>query len=244
LTTNEQEEKKTPRITELVAIVSVMVTILIAGTSLLSNSANVPWWWFHFSFIILIALTFFIPSVIFFKPISKRFKKRKLERKQNAVARKYFPEFRNLVDTSKRFNSNIRDIFSNLKSSHDSLESSLVTYILQSYQSNEIDSMFYFIDKEINASDKTFRELCLIMKHLESVLEIYKKNLRIIEEFVHEIRDFKGKKIAKGIEAKFESFREKYNYFVKDFKKYCQKVNQELGEREFPEWAIDYVKKW
>jgi hypothetical protein len=82
------------------------------------------------------------------------------------------------------------------------------------------------------------------MKHFEVVLNIYERNLKIIDEFAREMQYVTKKPIAKGIEAEFENFREKYNYFVKDFQDYCRKVNQELGEREFPEWAIDHVKKW
>lgn len=46
--TNEKEEKKGLGIRELVEIVGVMVTILIAGTSLLSASGYVPLWFVSF----------------------------------------------------------------------------------------------------------------------------------------------------------------------------------------------------
>jgi hypothetical protein len=73
-----------------------------------------------------------------------------------------------------------------------------------------------------------------------------KKSLEIIDKFAHEMINLTQKPIAKGIEDDFESFREKYNYFVKDFKEYCKKCNQELEEteREFPEWAVDNINRW
>ena len=101
-----------------------------------------------------------------------------------------------------------------------------------------------YVEKELDESDKTFRDLSLIMKHFEFILDIYKKNLKIAEDFAHEMMSLNGKPIVKSVEDNFEAFREKYNHFLKDFKDYCQKVNQGIGERMFPEWAFDYVKKW
>ena len=244
MTTSEKEEKKGLRITDLVAIVSVMVSILVAGTSLLSASGNVPSWWFHFSLIFLMGLVFSVPCMIFAKTISKKVKKFNLKRKQNAIARKQFAEFKDLVDASKRFNISIRDILHSLRTHYkNNIKSSLAKHTL-SYDGYEINNYFIYIEKELSESNMTFRDLSFIMTNFESVLNFYKRYLKIIEVFVHEIISLTGKPIAKGIEAEYESFREKYNYFVKDFKDYCRKVNQELGEREFPEWAIDHIKKW
>lgn len=245
MNTTEKEEKKRPRLTELFAFVSVVVSIIIAGTSLLNYSGNVPLWWFHFSFIVLIALAVFTPIMIFIQPISERVKKWRLKGKRNAVSRKYFSEFRDLVDASKRFNRSIRDILHSLRTHYaNEIKSPMTIDTLQSYNESEIQNMFHYIDKELEESNKTFRDVCLIVKHFEFVLNIYKRYLRIINEFARGIQNVTKKPIAKGIEKEFESFREKYNYFVKDFKEYCHKVNQELGEYDFPEWALDHVKKW
>lgn len=245
MTKIEQEEKKALGIRELVEIVGLIVAILVAGTSLLSSSENVPWWWFHFSFIVLIALAFSIPSVIFAKPISRRLNESKLRRKRNAIARKYFLGFRDLVDASRRFDSSIRSIEDSLRTHYSNdIKSSLARHVLQSHVELEIRHTFFEIEERLKESNKTFRDLYLIMRQLEFCLDIYTRHLKNIEVFVHEITSQTGKPIAKGIEAEFEAFREKFNYFVKDFRDYCQKVNQELGERKFPEWAIDYVKKW
>ena len=182
--------------------------------------------------------------MIFAKTISKKVKKFNLRRKQNAIARKQFAEFRSLVDASKRFNISIRDILYSLRAHYkNNIKSSLAKHTL-SYDGYEINNCFICIEKELSESNMTFRDLSFIMTNFEGVLNFYKRYLKIIEVFVHEIASLTGKPIAKGIEAEYESFREKYNYFVKDFKDYCRKVNQELGEREFPEWAIDHIKKW
>lgn len=85
----------------------------------------------------------------------------------------------------------------------------------------------------------------LIAKHLEDVLRTYWRNIRIIEEFVHDIRDSKGKPIDKGVERNYESFREQYNLFLNDFTKFCRRVNQEMGETLLPEYAFsEPIKAW
>lgn len=161
------------------------------------------------------------------------------------VAERHFLGFENLLDASKGFNSTIRSISDTLRTHYgNEIQKGLGIHGLQSHSESEIQNSLYEIEAELKESNKTFRDLYLIMKHFELVLKMYKQNLKAIDEFARVIQAVTQKPIAKGIEADFESFREKYNYFVKDFMDYCQKVNQELGEREFPEWAIDYLQKW
>jgi hypothetical protein len=124
------------------------------------------------------------------------------------------------------------------------MESHTIDHVMQSYNTQEIYNILYYIDKEVKESDKSFRELYLLTKRLESVLFIYAKNLKIIEEFVHDMRDFKGKEIAKGIEKEYESFREQYNLFLNDLTKFCHKVNQEIGDNLLPEYAFSPIKAW
>ena len=76
----EQKEKKS-RLTELFAFVGVMVSIIIAGTTLWNYSGNVPSWWFQSSFIFLVLLTFFTIVIFFHKPLSERTWKFRLQRK-------------------------------------------------------------------------------------------------------------------------------------------------------------------
>jgi hypothetical protein len=245
MTEDEKEKKKGLDIADWIKLIGYVAAILVATTSLLSARGDIPSWWFDFSLIFLMMLIFSVPVMIFAKPISKKVSKLRVERKRNTIAQKYLLEFKNLVEASRTLSYSIRSILDSLRNHYSNdIKSSLVLHILQSYNDQEIQNFFYSIDKELNESNKTFRDLLLIMKRFELVLYIHKKYLKIIEEFVHEIMNLTQKPIAKGIEAEFESFREKYNDFVKDFQDYCKKVNQELGDRVFPEWASEYVKKW
>ena len=245
MTENEKEEKKTPRITEVVTVVSVMVTILIAGTSLLSNTANIPWWWFHFSFIILIALTFFIPSMIFYKPISERVNKWRLKGKRNTIARKHFAEFKDFVDG---FGSASYEIFSVLDRLRGHLEPRirekmgvLPIRLLQVHNRNDVESPIYYLKERLEESKKTFRELTLLMGQFSIILEICEKTQKLVFELGREVKE--EYEVPEHIKREYEEARERYNDFIKHYNRYCHKLNQELGERVFSE-HFDLAKRW
>lgn len=245
MTVEEPEEKKSPRITEIAAVVGVMVSILVAATSLLSNSGNLPSWWFDFSLILLIALTFFMPTVIFARPIKERIEELRLVRRRDAVARKYSSKFKDLVIRSRNFNNTIRYILDSLRRHYENdIKSRLAMHVLESYNESEVQNILYNIEREIDESESRFCYLLLIMKHFEMLLDIYKRNLKVIEVFVHEIMSTTEKPIAKGIEADFEAFREKYNDFIKDITDFCHTINQETKGWNFPEHSFEYLKKW
>ena len=229
---------------EWVKVVGYIASILVASTSLLSASENVPAWWFHFSLIFLMGLVFSVPCVIFTKPISKRIKRYRLGKKQNTIAQRHFSRFEDLVYTAKRFNSPLMRVKDSLRTHYENkIQSSLAMDALRSNIESEIRNKFFEIEEMLKESNKTFRDLYLIVKQFELCLYIYKGQLKIIEEFAHEMMVQTNKPIAKGIEAEYEAFREKFNDFVKDFKDYCRIANKELGEQKFPEWAIDRIKK-
>ncbi|MBS7632559.1 hypothetical protein KEJ15_02905 [Candidatus Bathyarchaeota archaeon] len=244
MTRGEPEGKNGPKITELAAVVGVMVSILVAATSLLSNSGNLPSWWFYFSLILLIALTFFIPIMIFIRPVRERIGERRLERRLNGIARRYFPKLKDLVIKSRYFNNSVRTLMDNIRRRYEKeIKSQLVSHVLESHNINETYDTIVVIEKEIEESDKTYCNLCLLMKRFEQVLESYKRNLKIHEVFAHEIMTTTDKPITKDLEADYEAFREKYNDFLKDVTDFCNNINQETGRRDFPEHSFEYLKK-
>ena len=169
MTANEKEEKKGLEITDWIKLVGVVVSILVASTSLLSASGNVPSRWFDFSLIFLLAIIFSVPFMIFAKPISKGFKKWRLKRKRNAIAQKHLAEFRSLVDASKRSNISIRDILYSLRKHYENnIKSSLAKHTL-SYDEYEINNSFRYIEKELSESNMTFRDLSLVSKQKSPV---------------------------------------------------------------------------
>jgi hypothetical protein len=241
----ENEGKKGPGIAELAAAVGVMVSILIASTTLLNNSGNLPSWWFSFSLIVLIALIFFMPVMIFARPVYDQIRYVRLGRKRNSVSREHASEFKDLVERSRRFSYDIRNIMNSFRNYYtNDIKSLLTISLLQDYGQQRIDNVMFNIEKDIDKSDKTFRDLYLIMMHFESVSDIHKRNLEIIEVFAHEMMTTTQKPIPKGIEAEFETFREKYNYFVKDITDFYHKVNQESESNVFPEHSFEHLKKW
>lgn len=242
---SEREEKKGPRITEFAVVVGVIVSILVAVTSLLSNSGNLPSWWFYFSLIALFALIFSIPLMSFAHSIRERIRRVRLERKRDVVSRKYASQFRDLVECSRRLNYDTRTIMDSLRNHYtNDIKSQLAISSLQNHGQQEINEIMFDIEKDIDASDKTYRDLRLIMKRFELVSDIQKRNLKLIEVFAHEMMTATQKPIAKGIEAEFEAFREKYNPFMKDVKDFCHRINQEIENYDFPEHSFEHLKKW
>ena len=222
-----------------------MVSILVAGTVLLSNSANIPWWWFHFSFIVLIALTLSIPTVIFFKPIAERVKKWRQKRKRNAIAQKYFAEFKDLAEG---FGSASYGIFSVLDGLRGHFEPKirekmglLPIRLLQIHNRNDVESPMYHLKEKFKECNETFRELALLIEQFNIILEICEKTSKLIREFGTEIKQ--EHKIPEHIEREYEESREKYNDFIKYYERFCHKLNQELGENAFSE-HFDLSKKW
>ena len=233
-------------IKELIEGIGVLVAILVAGTSLLSNSGNLPSWWFDFSLVFLIVLTFIVPTVIFWGSISKRLGKFNLNRKKDAVARKYFTEFEDLLENFRRTTDLLPRILDSLRSEFDpKLKEKmglLPSYLLQEYGRNDLTHPLYNLNKGFESSNRSFRELCLLLDEFEIVIYSVRRLLRIIFIFVEEMK--KEYSIPDGVEREFEDFREKYNAFLRDFKKYAKKGNKEIGELAFPEFVGEFIKKW
>jgi len=240
----EPEKKESPRTTEIAAFVGVMVSILVAVTTLLSNSVNLPEWWFVISLVLLILLAFSMPAMIFIRPVRKRIRQMMLERKLNGISRRYLPKLKDLVVKSRGFGNSIDMLLNNMRGTYGSgIKSQLASYALNSFSQNETSNATFAIEREIDESDKTYYYLCLLMKGFEAVLESYERGLKIYNIFAHEIMTTTDKPIAKGFEAEYEAFREKYNDFQKDVTDFCHNVNQETGRYDFPEHSFEYSKK-
>jgi len=245
LTLEEPKEKKSPRITEIAAVVSVMVSVLIAGTTLFNYSGNLPSWWIQLSFVFLIILTFSVPVMVFAHPINERIGNARLRRRRDSVSRAYASEFKDLVVASRGFTSSVRTLFDNIRRLYaNMIKNQLAMHVLESYNEQEIQNTLYKIEADIDKSDMNFRESCILMDEFEMVLDAFKKSFKILEVFAHEIINTTEKPIAKGIEDDYEACREKYNLFLKDVIGFCHKMNQETEGWDFPEHHFEYLKKW
>lgn len=151
---------------------------------------------------------------------------------------------KDIVIRFRVFNNSAKPLIDNIKRQYENeIKSQLAAYVLGSYNENETYDATVVIEREIDESDKTYHDLCLLMKQFESVLESYKRSLKIHEVFAHEIMATTDKPIVKGLEADYEAFREKYNDFLKDVTDFCHSINQETGRWDFPEHSFEYLKK-
>jgi hypothetical protein len=240
----EQKEKK-PRLTELFAFVGVIVSIIIAGTTLWNYSANVPSWWFIASFLILFVLTFLTIIMFVFEPLSKRIRSYRLKRKKDKIAKKYFSEFLDLAET---FRKSIYPLFYALQELRGHVEpeikmkmGNLPTRLMQPHQRTDVENPLNTLKKRFGESKRTFRELILLTDNFNTIISINQKNLKLFCEYYREAK--KDYTIHENVERQYEEYREKYNAFLRDFRKTCHKINEEIGETTLPEYAGDFANK-
>jgi hypothetical protein len=233
---NSNTEKKTSKITEIAAIIGVIVSVLIAGTTLFNYSSNLPLWWFQLTFIALIILLFSIPIMILYQPINAKIEKEIAKRKRNAISRKYASDLKDLVRSSDNFRNSTKSIFDMLGSRYKpKMQNKIATYAFDNFGmgkiSNEVQSILY----EIDTSDKTYNELHLIMEHFKLVLDEYDRGLTTLAVIAHEIMSNPDEQIPKDIVDSYENLREKYNVFLYKVNDFSHKINKETGRNDFPE---------
>jgi hypothetical protein len=228
----------------LFAILTILVSVLVAGTTLWNFREKLPDWWFQTTLAVLLLIVVILVFNTMSPFSSLGFKQWREKRKRDGIARKCFPEFKNLVYECRIHDYSIKNIENTLYQHYKHKVTSLVAdYVLQGYNETEIESSLYSINEELREMDETFSNLYLMMKRVESILGMYRENLNIIQKFVNEIT-ISEKSMTKGIESEFEHFREKYNDFLNRFKGYCQRVNREIGEQKFPERIFEIITKW
>lgn len=244
LTMNSTQNEKDSRIKEIVALLGLLVAILVALTTILANSENLPSWWYQFSFVCLVILIAVILLMLFSRKISASWNMMRNKRKQNIVALKYFSEFEDLVNKPQTFTSSVRDISDSLRNHLPfKMNSPLTSFVIQSFNQTKIDKLANKLKNEINSSNKSFREFRLFMNYFEVILDVYKDYLSSLEVIVHEIQCDTGKPMPKGIEDKYSDFREDYNYFLQRVNEFSHKVNKEIGICYCPEF-LNLLKKW
>jgi hypothetical protein len=237
----QKEKKERPKLFE---VLSILISVLIAGTTLLNFRGQLPEWWFQTSLVVLLLIVAVIVINIMIPTISSGFRQWRVKRKRNRIAQKYFSEFKSLVDECRNHDYAIRNIGLALYQNYRNyVKSPVAEYVLQRYNEGESEQLLYNINEEMKEWDKSFNNLFLITKHFELLLLGFRRNLNVIEQFAHEIM-IGEKTISKGIENDYEKFREKYNYFLNRFKEYCQRVNREIEEDKFPERSFDMIAKW
>ena len=191
----ESEKKRSQRIIEIAAVVGVIISVVIAGTTLFNYSGNLPFWWVYFSFIILIILTSSVLFIVFARPLNEKLQVRRDERKRNAMVRKYASEFGDLTIRARQFENSIENFFRILNDHYKSkITSRLCSYIMESFKQNRTESSFYEIEQGIEKS-KTYH--ALIAEHFEVVLNTYQRSLKQIEVFVIDLT-IQGEQISKG----------------------------------------------
>jgi len=239
-----QKEKKEPR--RLFEILTIIVAVLVAGTTLWSNREKVPELWFNSTLIVLVVIV----AVMMLDRTSSfwlnRLSEWREEGKRNKIAGEYFPEFRDLVDSFGSVSYSLFRVLDDLRGHfNQKLKEKmglLPIYLVQVHNKSDVESPLYYLKERFNESNETFRDLALLVSQFAIILGILEKNLEFISTFAREIK--KEHTIPNNIEIEYEEFRDKYNNLLRDFKKYCHRINREIGEDKFPEFVAHSAKKW
>jgi len=242
----KKEEKKAVGITELVAIISVMVSILVAGTSLLSGRGYVPSWWFDLSLVFLILFIFSVPIMIFWKPIYSNLSKWRLQRERDSVARGYFMEFEGLSEKLRRALYPISDLWNMIKHHYQTQYQKelgmLPLFVIERAQSdfNRIQNRIHALVKHCEGFNGSMRDFSLLIDEFNQFLEDGERQVQILSVYASEM---KISETNPQVLKKYDEFREQYNIFLNDCMSYFQRLNQEFGQYTFQE-HFEYVKKW
>lgn len=246
------EEKKNSRLRDIIPAIGVMVSILIAGTSLLSSSGYIPSWWYHFSLIFLIALTFVIPFMVFYEPISKKYENFRIERKRNKIAKEHYDELRDLIDefmNSVYAFSEVRDRLKNqvrnfvehsvidkeqkiipqLPTIRARSTAETINLILNDIPIVKIHHWSMLRENPlIKNFDGSFRHFSAILEELRHNMEIMGEIIKVIRQLI--VRFVKYQSLNTDLIYAHKIFREKYNKYVDRYDEFVKKLNRVLKD--------------
>lgn len=188
--------------------------------------------------LVLIVYLFIIIYVFFSDKILLKFSRIITKRKENKIARKYFPEFKYLkdkFDRSIKINNGITGVFDRLRS-----QSELYKY-LNVPGLNEIDSLLINLDQSIKDFDKTGKDFELLIDQFEAIIKIYNnfyiknvlKDIKCIKQL------FNSDTIPKNIKDEYHDQKTEYDNFVNKYREFGEKVNREYGSKI----VHDYIEK-
>ena len=239
----EKEEKRGFRASDFVL---VLLAILGIMNTLMIDRAKIPDWYFYTSIGLIVAATvvFFVSH--FGSSWDDKINAWRKRRKQNAIAQKYFGEFKDLVRNGRRFTLGIFGVLDRLRGQFEpeikEKMGLLPIQLIQNYNRNDVEGRWNTLTYRLDVFNEiTLRELTLSAEQFDMILRLCKKNIALVSTFAREIK--KEHTIPDHIEKEYEAFREEYNDFMKDCNSYFHKLNQELGEIIVSE-HFDYAKKW
>jgi len=170
---------------------------------------------------LLIAFIFLVP------PIRKFVKKRRIAKKHNALAKRYFGDFEELINRFAQFVEprhcdNISYVLNDLQTKKPEFQDI-------SPSVDQVRDIFLIFEKEAAKRDKNKDSLVFLVRWFEYILNLYNKQL--ICEPVKRIRAKVRAEIPEEIKEAYKQNRFVYDRFICDYVDLARKMNKTFGER-------------
>lgn len=170
---------------------------------------------------LLIAFTFLVP------PMRKFVKTRRIAKKHNALAKRYFGDFKELIDRFAQFIQprrcdNIPYVLNDLQAKRPEFQ-----HISPSV--DKVRDIFVIFEEEAGKRDKNKDSLVFLIRWFEYILNLY--NEQLICEPVKRIRGKVRDEISEEIKETYKQNRFVYDRFMCDYVDLARKMNKTFGER-------------
>lgn len=213
----EKESKLVPLATIIGALAGILIIIVAAR-------ASFPVYLYYTAVIFLLVAIFSLLIYGFLAhPIYNFIKKRRETRKHNALARKYFGEFKDFTDRFGEFiqsDINIPHILDELCSQEEFRSISL-------FQTNEIRNLFYLFEERLKRFNGTEEDFSLLVEEFDTILKIYNKYC--VCKPVEEVRIIGRDKVNERIKEEYIRHKTKYERFVDDYIEFGKRINKDFG---------------
>ncbi|UZE92075.1 MAG: hypothetical protein IB616_05005 [Methanosarcinales archaeon] len=220
--TNEKS-KNGIKLGQIVTIISALSVITI---SIIATHASFPPDIFHTLVVLLVTIIIiFIVYGFLAHPISNFIKRKRKVRKHNALARKYFDEFKDFTNRFGEFvESNRCD---NIPYALRDLSSSPEFRNISFLSTQDIHNLFYNFEKRLKRFDGTKEDFSLLANEFDTLMDMY--NEFCIRKPVEEIRRIGQDKVNERIKRDYRKHKGTYERFVEDYIGFGKKVNRGFG---------------
>lgn len=230
ITRTGAKKEKESKLGLIVVIIVSLVGLLII---IISAHASFPVYLFYAAFIILlIAILCLLIYGVLAHPMNEFIKKRRESRKHNALARKYFDDFKHFterfgefVDSTRR--DTIPGVINDLNGSQEFRNISFLS-------PQDLYNLFNYFKERLKRFDRTKEDFLLIVKEFDTILDMY--NEFCVFKPVNEIRRIGRNKVKEGTKEKYKKYKGAYEQFIRNYMYFGKNLNGEFDEKIFKEY--------
>lgn len=170
------------------------------------------------------------------------------ERKRNNIAKENFGDLEDHIEKFRPATYPLRGVRDRLRDQLRTLIKEkqmeefglLPVYLIESLHL-DLENRVFSIKRRLERFNGTFTDFFSFIRELELTMEDFSSSVQFLSVFAREMTRIA--EIDKRTETEYEEFRERYNSFLDDYKKFAHKLNRDLGESVFMEY-FHPIRKW